>query len=193
MRVGMRLGVRRNVLVRMRRVLAMIMNVLGVIVNVLGGSRSVLGGPCTVLGGFRNVLGGSCNVLGGSCTVLGGSRNVLGVIVNVLGGSRNVLGPMGVTQRIVVVVMIVPVFPVGVIMPVRSVVIVLVRVLVHTELGRGHAGSQDAIGMDVRIAEREAAERLAQIVERQAGVEQGAERHVAGDAGETIEIQDSRH
>jgi hypothetical protein len=67
------------------------------------------------------------------------------------------------------------------------------NVRVDRELRRRHTGSQHAIGVDVRVAEREAAERLAQIVERQAGVEQRAERHVAGDAGETIEIQDSRH
>ncbi len=76
-------------------------------------------------------------------------------------------------------------------MAVRSVVIV--RVLVDLELRCGHARTQNAIGVDVRVAEREAAERPAQIVERQSGVEQRAERHVAGDAGEAVEVQDSRH
>jgi hypothetical protein len=115
------------------------------------------------------VLGGSRNVLGGIVKVLGGSRNVLGVITNVLGGSRNVLG---------------------------GIVKVLGgsgHVLVHAEFGRRHTGPQHAIGVDVRVAQRQAAEGPPQVVERQAGVEQRAERHVAGDAREAIEIQDSRH
>jgi hypothetical protein len=152
-----------SVRVRMRNVLGGIVkvlggpcNVLGVIVNVLGGARKVLGmimnvpgGSCNVLGGFRrvlavivNVLGGSGNVLGGIVKVLGGSGKVLGGIVKVLGGSGNVLG-----------------------------VIVNVlggsgHMLVHAKFGRRHARPQHAIGVDVRVAERQAAERPPQVVER---------------------------
>ena len=39
----------------------------------------------------------------------------------------------------------------------------------------------------------EAAERALEIVERQPGVEQRAERHVARNPGEAIEIQHARH
>jgi hypothetical protein len=145
---------------------------------VLAGSRNVLGGfACNVLAGSRNVLGGfacnvlggfACNVLGGcACNVLGGfASNVLGgCACNVLGGFCNVLGVI-----------------VNVLSGSRT-------VLVHAELCRGQARAQHAIGVHVRVAERKAPESPAQIVERQAGVEQGAERHVAGDAGKTVEIQ----
>ena len=62
-------------------------------------------------------------------------------------------------------------------------------VLVDGELRRRHAGAQHAIGVDVDAGEREAAKRALQLVERQAGIEQGAERHVARDAREAIEIR----
>src|SRR2546425_4155898 len=65
------------------------------------------------------------------------------------------------------------------------------RVLVHVEFDRGHAGAQDAVGVDVRVAECEAAERALQLVERKTGVDERAERHVAGDAGETVEVENT--
>ena len=70
---------------------------------------------------------------------------------------------------------------------------VMMIVLVHDELGGRHAGAQDTRRADVEAGHGEAAERALQLVERQAGVEQGAERHVARDAREAIEIQESRH
>jgi hypothetical protein len=79
-------------------------------------------------------------------------------------------------------------------------VIVLVMVLVDPlglagidrEFGRRHAGAKHAVGGDAR-ADREAAERRTQVVERQPGVDERAERHVAGDPREAVEIQDRRH
>ena len=64
---------------------------------------------------------------------------------------------------------------------------------VDPELGRGDAGAQDAVRMHVRIAEREAAERGFQIVEREAGVEHRAQRHVARDPGEAVEVENTAH
>ena len=73
------------------------------------------------------------------------------------------------------------------------VVSMIVCVLVDAELGRRHAGAQHAVHVHMGVAEREGAERAFQLVERQAGIQQGAERHVTGDAGETVEIQDTAH
>jgi len=108
------------------------------------------------------VLVGTSNVLSGLSNVLGGSSRVLGGSSYVLGGSSRVL-----------VVMIVA---------------VIVRVLVDAELGRRDAGAQHALRVHVSIAQGEAAERALQLVERQAGVDERTERHVAGDAGEAVEI-----
>jgi hypothetical protein len=117
------------------------------------------------------VLARTSRVLGGCSNVLGGCSNVLGGSSNVLDGSSNLPARCA---RVLVMVMVVG---------------VIVRVLVHRELGCRHAGAQHALGVDVRVAEREAAERAFQLVERQAGVEQRAERHVAGDAREAIEVE----
>src|SRR5262245_38350324 len=61
------------------------------------------------------------------------------------------------------------------------------------ELRRRHAGPDDSTYADVAAVERQAAEGLPQIVERQAGIEQGAEDHVAGDAREAIEVKHAAH
>ena len=61
--------------------------------------------------------------------------------------------------------------------------------LVDDELRGRHAGAQDARGADVEARHGEAAERALQVVERQAGIEHRAERHVAGDPGEAVEVQ----
>jgi hypothetical protein len=106
---------------------------------------------------------------------VGVMRNVLGWIVKVPGGSRNVLVIVNVLGGIV------------------NVLGGSCNVLVHAKFRRRHTRPEHAIGVDVRVAERQAPERPPQVVERQAGVEQRAERHVAGDAREAIEIQDSRH
>ena len=66
-------------------------------------------------------------------------------------------------------------------------------VLVHVELGRRDAGAEHACRGHVVARHGEAAERALQVVERQPGVEKRAEHHVAGDAGEAVEVQDTRH
>ena len=101
--------------------------------------------------------------------VLGGSSNVLGVIMNVLAGSPNVLA--------VIVNVLGGSF----------------RVVVHAELCGRHAGPQHSMRVHVRVAERQSPERLLQIGERQTGVDERAQRHVARDAREAIEIEDARH
>ena len=77
----------------------------------------------------------------------------------------------------------------------RTVLVRFSRVLVRVdaEFRRGHAGAQDAIRVDVRVAEGEAAERFSEIRQRQAGVQQRAERHVARNAREAVEIQHAAH
>ena len=58
---------------------------------------------------------------------------------------------------------------------------------------RRDAGPQHARRRDVVVVEAEAAEGRAHGVQRDAGVEAGAEQHVARDAGEAIEIEEFRH
>ena len=70
---------------------------------------------------------------------------------------------------------------------------VVVCVLVDDELRRRHAGAKDTLGVDVITRYREAAKRASQLVERQPGVEQRTEHHVARDAGETIEVEHATH
>jgi hypothetical protein len=79
-----------------------------------------------------------------------------------------------------------------------DVIVVMVGVLsvivfMHRELGRRHAGAEDAVGVDVISRHGEGAERVLQLVERQAGVEERAENHVARDAGKTVEVQQPAH
>ena len=62
-------------------------------------------------------------------------------------------------------------------------------VLVHAELRRRDAALDHALGGDVPALDAEAAERRLQLVERQAGIDERAEDHVAGGAGETVEVQ----
>ena len=69
----------------------------------------------------------------------------------------------------------------------------LAMALVHDELRGGHTGAEDTRGADVDVSERQAAKRACQLVEGHAGIEKRAKRHVAGHAGEAIEIQDTRH
>ncbi len=65
----------------------------------------------------------------------------------------------------------------------------VLRMLVYDELRRRHPGAKDALGTDVEARHGEAAESPLQVLERQAGIEHRAERHVAGDPGETVEVQ----
>ena len=67
---------------------------------------------------------------------------------------------------------------------VRSVIVIVivdgvVGVLVHRELRRGDTGAEHARGVHVGVAKRQTAERLRQLVDRQAGIEQRAKRHIA--------------
>ena len=57
------------------------------------------------------------------------------------------------------------------------------------ELRRRHARAGHPLGRDVAVLDRQAAERPAQRVDRQAEIEQRAEDHVARRARETVEIQ----
>ena len=63
------------------------------------------------------------------------------------------------------------------------------RFTAHAKLRRRHSCARDPLGPDGIPINREAAERTAQIVERKTRIEQRAENHVAGGAGETIEVQ----
>src|SRR6185436_1603723 len=58
--------------------------------------------------------------------------------------------------------------------------LVPVGMLVDREPGRRDAGPQHALGVHVRIAERQRAQRPLQLLERQAGIEQRAERQPRG-------------
>ena len=64
---------------------------------------------------------------------------------------------------------------------------------VHRKLGRRYTGAQDSFRRQLHAVERQAAERGPQIVERQTRVEQRAKRHVAGDSGEAVEIEETAH
>lgn len=65
--------------------------------------------------------------------------------------------------------------------------------IVDAELRGADPGPIDLLGVYRHAVEREAAEGGAELVERQPGVEQGAEHHVARRAGETVEVEDLRH
>ena len=71
------------------------------------------------------------------------------------------------------------------------VVVMFVRVLVRVdgELGRRQSGAQDTLGVDVHAWHGEASERPLQVFERKPGVDERANRHVAGDARKAIEVQ----
>jgi hypothetical protein len=66
-------------------------------------------------------------------------------------------------------------------------------VLVDGDFRRRHAGSEHLIRMQVTGSERQAAERTPQIADGQTGIDERAERHVAGDSGKAIEVQHTAH
>ncbi len=72
-------------------------------------------------------------------------------------------------------------------------VTVLPVVGVDREFRGGDPGSQHAIGVDVYTGKGQAAERSLQVAERQPGVEERAERHVAGNTGKAIEVENAWH
>jgi hypothetical protein len=63
----------------------------------------------------------------------------------------------------------------------------------HAELRRRHAGAQHFLRTQFDRAQRKAAKSLPEIVERQSGVNQRAERHVARNARKTVEVQNPAH
>ena len=66
---------------------------------------------------------------------------------------------------------------------------VWVRLLTHHEFGGGHAGAEDPMAGDPTEIDRETAEGAAQVIDRQAQIEERADDHVAGGAGETVEVE----
>ncbi len=66
-------------------------------------------------------------------------------------------------------------------------------VFADDKLRRRDPRPEHALRADLVAGDGEASERGLQPVERQAGVEQRAEHHVARDAGEAVEIQDGAH
>ena len=66
-------------------------------------------------------------------------------------------------------------------------------VLLDDELRRRHAGAQHLLRRNLRAVDGEAAERPPELVERQPGVEQRAQHHVARRAVEAIEVENARH
>ena len=68
-------------------------------------------------------------------------------------------------------------------------VLMRVRLLTHHKFGGGYAGAEDAMAGNTAEIDREAAEGGAQVIERQAEIEEGADDHVAGGAGETVEVE----
>src|SRR5688572_3755910 len=65
-----------------------------------------------------------------------------------------------------------------------------VRVLMHAKFGRRHTGLDHPVGGHVPALNGKTPQRAFELVERQTRVEQRAENHVAGGAGETVEVQD---
>ena len=60
----------------------------------------------------------------------------------------------------------------------------------HLELGGRHTGPGDSLGPDRVSIDRQAAQRTAQVIERQAGIEQRPQDHVARGTARTIEVDD---
>jgi hypothetical protein len=69
----------------------------------------------------------------------------------------------------------------------------LVARLAEPEFGCRHAGAQNAFRRDGIYVQRQTAEGLTQLADRQSDVEQRAEHHVPGHAGEAVEVRGFRH
>src|SRR5262249_27369347 len=81
-------------------------------------------------------------------------------------------------------------------MRMRVIVLVMLRVMLvfhHVELGRRHTRAKDASRGYFVIGHGQTAERASQLVERQTGIEEGTEQHVPRDTGETIKIENAGH
>ncbi len=66
-------------------------------------------------------------------------------------------------------------------------------VFIDDELGGRDTGAKHAPGRDRGSVDGKAAQRAAQLFERQAGVEEGAQHHIARRAVETVEIENAGH
>jgi hypothetical protein len=108
---------------------------------------------------------------------------VLVLVIVVMGIVVMGIVVMGIVVMGIVMVMIVWVM----------VIVMIVVRLADAELGGADTGAEHASGSDLHISQGEAAERLFQLVERQAGIEERTEDHVAGNARRAIEVQHSRH
>jgi hypothetical protein len=63
----------------------------------------------------------------------------------------------------------------------------------HVGLRGGQAAPHDEVGLERPAADRQPLENAGHLVEGGAGVETGAQRHVAGDTGEAVEPGDGAH
>lgn len=92
------------------------------------------------------------------------------------------LGERSVVVRMVVLVMV------------MMMVVAVMRLTGRTDfdVNRRHTCTEHASGVHV-VADTQLPEGGAQRVERQAGIKQGAEEHVARRAGKTIEVHHPRH
>jgi hypothetical protein len=66
------------------------------------------------------------------------------------------------------------------------------RLGVHVHLGARDARAQDGLGLERPTVDREPLQHRADLVHIGAGVDQRAESHVTGDAGEAVEPRDDR-
>jgi hypothetical protein len=109
-----------------------------------------------------------------------------------LGGQDPGLGARGSgLGMMLIVVTSVIVFMIVVVMMMMS--LTVPRVFVPPELGRRYSGAQHALGGDAADLQREAPQRQAELLERQADIEQRTKHHVPGRSGETIEVRGFRH
>jgi hypothetical protein len=74
-----------------------------------------------------------------------------------------------------------------------AVVVRGVRVLVDRELRRRHARPQHLPRVDVGLTERKTPQRALEIGERQTGIEERSERHVARNPREAVEVEHATH
>ena len=88
---------------------------------------------------------------------------------------------MRMIRRMIVLVMVIVRFP------------AMMFVLSHGKPGRRHARAKHTFGRDVVARHRQAAQRAFQVVEREAGIQKGAEDHVARNTREAVEIENACH
>src|SRR5262245_19931575 len=61
------------------------------------------------------------------------------------------------------------------------------------EFCRGYTGAKYPLSANVVPGHRQGAQGALQVVVRETGIQEGAEHHVAGNPGETVEIQHAAH